>query len=146
MSTARSRGNNLVSAFLLVEDVEKELGFVQAVFDAEIRGQQRTPEGGTWQGEARIGGAIVLVRRASKEQPAATCMLHVWVDDVDASYRTALTQGAKSVSEPQDRAYGNREAAIRDPQGNTWWMARQIHRLSSREVERKLAAQRRERM
>ena len=146
MKAAASRGNNLVSAFLLVDDVEKELAFVRAVFGAEVVSQQQASQAGTWQGEVRIGGAIVLVRRASKDQPRASCTLHVWVEDVDASYGAALAHGAESVSQPEDRPYGNREAAIKDPQGNTWWIARPIRKPSSREVERKLAAQRRERL
>jgi len=146
MKGATPKGYNSVSPYLVVDDVDKELEFIETVFAAEIREQQRNAEGKVSHGEARLGESIIMVRRASKELPAAAGSLHVWVEDVEATFRSALEHGAESVFAPQDRAYGNREAGIRDPQGNIWWIANAVRKLSSREIERKLAAQRRERL
>ena len=144
--SAPPKGRISVSAYLIVDDVEQELAFVKAVFDAEIGEQQRNADGRIWHGEARVGESTVMLGRASAELPASPCRLHVLVNDVDAVYRVALEHGADSVSEPKDQSHGMRDARITDPKGNTWWIARRIERLSNQEIARKLAAQRRERL
>lgn len=40
------------------------------------------------------------------------------VDDLDATYQRCLDLGATSVIEPVDRPWGDRLAAIKDPEGN----------------------------
>jgi uncharacterized glyoxalase superfamily protein PhnB len=42
----------------------------------------------------------------------------VRVDDLDATYRRCLELGATPVIEPVDRPWGDRLAAVRDPEGN----------------------------
>ena len=146
MSGSAPKGYSSVSPYLVVTDPEQELMFVKVVFAAEIREELRNDAGEIWHGEARIGKSLVMIGRASKEHAAFPSMLYVWVEDVDASYNTALKHGAQSVAEPANQFYGNREAGVRDPQGNTWWIAHEIEKLSNAEVERRLALQRRERL
>ena len=140
------KGYSSVSPYLVVAEPERELAFVKAVFAAEIKEELRNGAGEVWHGEARIGESLVMIGRASVEQAAFRSMLYVWVEDVDAAYDTALMQGAQSVAEPANQFYGNREAGVRDPQGNTWWIAHEVEKPSNAEVERRLAQQRRERL
>ena len=42
----------------------------------------------------------------------------VRVDDLDATYQQCLDLGADSVIEPVDRPWGDRLAAVKDPEGN----------------------------
>jgi catechol 2,3-dioxygenase-like lactoylglutathione lyase family enzyme len=44
-------------------------------------------------------------------------MLTVVVDDVDASYRRAMTAGATIVEPPRDLFYGQRRMLVKDPNG-----------------------------
>jgi uncharacterized glyoxalase superfamily protein PhnB len=48
--------------------------------------------------------------------------LHLYVPDVDATYKRALAAGAASVVEPRDQEYGDRTGGVLDPAGNTWWI------------------------
>ncbi len=43
--------------------------------------------------------------------------LYISVEDVDEFYQMLLTKGLKPSSEPKDWPWGNREFAIRDPDG-----------------------------
>jgi PhnB protein len=52
-------------------------------------------------------------------RPAA---LYLWVEDVDATYASAIAAGAASESEPEDKAYGHRNAGVVDRNGITWWI------------------------
>ena len=42
----------------------------------------------------------------------------VRVDDLDGTYEKCLSLGAKSVIEPVERPWGDRLAAVKDPEGN----------------------------
>jgi uncharacterized glyoxalase superfamily protein PhnB len=146
VKNAAPEGYSSVSPYLTVDSVEKELEFLQAVFGAESKQQLHNARGDIWHAEARIGDTIVMLERVRKDSPASQSMLYLWTDDVDAAYQRALKNEAVSVQEPGDQFYGNREAGIKDPQGNTWWIAREIQKLSNQEIERRLAEQRKQRL
>lgn len=146
MKSGAPQGHGNVSPYLIVDSVEKELEFLQAVFGAKTQKQLHNTRGDIWHAEALIGDTIVMLERARKDSPAGQSMLYIWTDDVDTAYKRALQNGAASVQEPQDQFYGNREAGIKDPYGNTWWIAHELEKLSNQEIERRLAEQRKERL
>jgi uncharacterized glyoxalase superfamily protein PhnB len=48
----------------------------------------------------------------------------VYVPDVDATYRRALDAGGVSVQEPKQKENDpDRRSGVKDPVGNTWWIA-----------------------
>lgn len=51
---------------------------------------------------------------------SATASVAVMVDDVDAHYRHAVSEGATAVHEPLDQSYGYREYSARDLEGHLW--------------------------
>ncbi len=79
-----------------------------------------------------------MIGRAQKAYPATRNSLYLWSRDVDAVYRDALKHGATPVEEPTDQFYGIREAGIRDPQGNVWWIGQEVEKLSHHEKEQRI--------
>jgi uncharacterized glyoxalase superfamily protein PhnB len=73
--------------------------------------------------ELRIGDSIVMISDSSERAKASSAMLHVYVPNVDAVYQKALKAGATSVMEPADMFYGDRSGGVKDPAGNTWYIA-----------------------
>jgi uncharacterized glyoxalase superfamily protein PhnB len=55
-----------------------------------------------------------------RESGAATCMLNVQVDDVDAHYERAIAEGAEITMEVSDAFFGERRYEATDPEGNRW--------------------------
>ncbi|MBE3561867.1 MAG: hypothetical protein IMW89_21990 [Ktedonobacteraceae bacterium] len=55
-----------------------------------------------------------------------TAMLHVYVEDVDATYQRAIKAGASSLMQPTVRSHGDRMAGVKDPFGNEWYIAMPI--------------------
>jgi PhnB protein len=52
--------------------------------------------------------------------------VYVYVADVDKAYAKAIELGAKSISAPEDKPYGERQAGFVDAGGNTWWVSRYL--------------------
>ena len=66
--------------------------------------------------------------------------LHVYVDDVDATVKTATTAGAKVLRPVEDKFYGDRSGTIEDPFGYHWHVATHTEDVAPDEMERRAAA------
>ena len=84
-----------------------------------------------------IGDSYVMMGRAQDEFPPLPCMLYIYVPDTDATFAQALTAGAKSMQEPQDMFYGDRNAIVADPTGNTWCIATHQETLTPEELAKR---------
>ncbi|MGH9441089.1 MAG: VOC family protein [Thermoanaerobaculia bacterium] len=72
----------------------------------------------------RIDDSIVMIGgNVRSDVPDAPAALHFYVPDADTVYERALEAGATSIKPPVDQPYGDREAGVKDPAGNTWWIA-----------------------
>jgi len=85
------------------------------------------PDGSIMHAEVLIDDTVVMVTDGGGDNPAFPIWLHVYVPDVDASYRRALNVGGLTVEEPKQREGDpDRRAGVKDPAGNTWWIATQV--------------------
>jgi PhnB protein len=67
--------------------------------------------------------------------------LHLYVPDVDRTYRDALAAGGKSLSEVKDQFYGERNGAVVDAWGNHWYIATHTEDLTTEELMSRGASQ-----
>ena len=67
-------------------------------------------------------------------------MLHLYVEDADATYRRALEAGATSVREPSNQFYGDRAGGVKDAAGNQWWIATRIEDVPPEELKKRAEA------
>ena len=86
----------------------------------------------------RIGDSMVEVGDAPAEPMAAA--LHICVADTDAAYRRAMEAGGTSLREPMTAFYGDRVAGVKDPCGNSWWLACHVEDVSPDEMVRRMKA------
>lgn len=120
-------GLSAVTPFLLVPDVPAAITFYARVFAAvEIR-RDPGPTGIVQHAVMRIDDVpIELGRHADTAHSDLNVLppvgIHLYVADVDAAYKRALAAGA-TAKPPTDMPYGDREAAVVDPFGITWWIA-----------------------
>ena len=119
-------GLSTVTPFLHVEGAAQYIGFLKRAFAAVEEGRHDSPEGRVMYARLRIGNAAIELGEA--EGPAASMPggFYLYVDDADAVYGQALAAGAKSLSPPTDRRYGDRVAAVEDTAGNHWLIARPV--------------------
>jgi PhnB protein len=112
-----------VQPYLHLHGAEKMIPFAQATFHAETLGVAKSPEGKILHATIRIEHATFEIDEAHGEFQPAPCYLHVYVPDADVSYADAVRAGATSVEAPATKPYGERSAAVKDPFGNTWFLA-----------------------
>jgi uncharacterized glyoxalase superfamily protein PhnB len=112
--------------YLVVSDASKLLDFLRDAFGAAEIMRVPRPGGGVQHAEVAIGDARVELADGTAEYPSRAGALHVYVPDADAVYARALAAGGESLYAPVDQPYGDREAGIRDPGGNAWFIATRL--------------------
>jgi PhnB protein len=121
-------GFRSITPYLIVEGADRFLEFMKQAFGAEQRLRVPKPDGTVMHAEVRIGDSPVELADANAEYPPRPTAIHLYVSDADAVYRRALAAGATSTQEPVDQPYGDREAGVKDPCGNYWYIA--THKLA----------------
>lgn len=134
------KGYHTVTPYLIVDDVDRQIEFLKAVFGAEQIEYATDKEGQPMHAEVRIGDSVVMMGQASGEHKPMPCMLYVYVDEVDATYEQALNAGGTSLQEPADQFYGDRSAGVKGPCGNSWWVATHVENVPPDEIQRRMEA------
>ncbi len=121
-------GHTSVSPYLLVSDVKHLLSFLTKVFDAQELSRWELPDGTLKHAEVRIDDSVIMMGERPASQAGMTGSVHVYVQDVDATFAKALAAEATAIVEPRDQPYGDRTAGIRDQEGNYWWIGTRLSR------------------
>ena len=97
--------------------------FVKIVFDARVTQAPAPDAAGNLHAEVEIGDSKLLIGKGYWTDESMKSAIWIYVPDADATYQRALSKGAISVREPADQTWGDRVCGIKDPSGNTWWIA-----------------------
>ena len=140
---SRPAGFHTVNPYLAVKGAAQLLDFLTKAFGAEEVGERfKGSDGAIMHAAVRIGDSMVEVSDApGQPMPAA---LHLYVEDTDAAYRRAMEAGGTSLREPMTTFYGDRSAGVKDPGGNSWWIACHVEDVSPEELVRRMNAQSKE--
>lgn len=122
----KPEGYNSASPYLIVSGAQRTIDFLKAVFDATELRRFEMPDGTIQHAEVRIEDSVIMMGDAGGEWRASEAHIHVYVRDVDATFARALAAGGVSVQEPQQRGDPDRRGGVKDPAGNTWWVATQV--------------------
>ena len=127
-----------ISPALFYDDAGTAIEWLEKAFGFTTRLKVEDGAGGIVHSELELGEGVVMVASArdSKRSPrsldgANTQSLFVYVDDVDAHFAQARAAGARILSEPSDRDYGEESWEDRiyealDCEGHGWWFGQRL--------------------
>jgi len=136
--TFRPCGYSNVIASLSIENATKGMEWYKQAFNAEIRSSHMDPTGNKlMHGEIKIGDSIVFVSDIFADWGGSLShsSFYLYVPDVDASYKQAISCGAKSKYEPKDQFWGDRTADITDPYGQRWTIATHLKEVTGAQLQ-----------
>jgi len=122
----KPQGYSSVTAYMMADGAQQVINFLIAAFDASEVRRYDNPDGSIMHAEVKIDDTVVMLADGGEGYPAFPIWLHVYVPDVDATYQRALDAGGVSVQEPVQKDDPDRRAGVKDPAGNTWWIATQV--------------------
>jgi uncharacterized glyoxalase superfamily protein PhnB len=133
-------GYHTVTPYLIVKGVPTLIDFLKQAFDAKEIERHSQPDGSVMHAEVKIGDSILMMGEAAGKWNPMPAGFYLYVTDTDAVYKRALQSGATSVMEPADQFYGDRNAGVKDPSGNQWWIATHKEDVSREELAKRAEA------
>src|SRR5947209_17715381 len=130
-------GYQTVIPYLIVPDPAATIEFLARTFGATERERMSDDSGAVRHAEVKIGDSVVRLGGARGDWPPMPCMNYVYVPDTDLAYARALEAGATSVMPPADQFYGDRNAGVKAPDGNLWWIATHVEDVPPDEMKRR---------
>ena len=122
----KPRDYTTVSPYLIVEGAEGTIAFLVEVLDGVELRRFPSPDGRILHAEVRIDDSIVMLADGNAQWPPIAANVHVYVPDVDATYRKALAAGATSLQEPVQKEDEDKRGGVRDAGGTSWWIATRV--------------------
>jgi uncharacterized glyoxalase superfamily protein PhnB len=120
-----------VTPHLVCDGAADAIEFYKKAFNAVEAGRMPGPGGKIMHAEMKIGDShIMLVDEfpdmggfGPKHFKGTPVTLHLYVEDVDATYAQAVKAGATAKMPPADMFWGDRYGQIVDPFGHSWSIA-----------------------
>ncbi|MFZ3245308.1 MAG: VOC family protein [Candidatus Acidiferrales bacterium] len=116
-------GFRTITPYILVGGAAKFIDFMKEAFGAEEKGRVAMPNGKIMHAEVKVGDSMIELSDGNEQYGPTPVALHYYVEDADATYARAIDAGAISTHAPVDQPYGDREAGVKDPFGNSWFIA-----------------------
>jgi uncharacterized glyoxalase superfamily protein PhnB len=116
-----------VSPYLITRGARATITFLVQAFGAEEIRAFPDETGRIRHSEVRLDDTVIMIADSVEpDWPAIECNVHVYVRDVDATYRKALEAGAVSVQAPVQKGDEDKRGGVKDAGGTTWWIATKV--------------------
>ena len=126
MTSYKPDGYTTVSPYLIVDGASATIEFLRNVFGAIELRRFPDPTGKIMHAEVRMDDTVVMIADGTTGWPPVPSHVHVYVPDVDATYKRALEAGATSVQEPVKKEDADKRGGVKDTGGTTWWIATKV--------------------
>lgn len=122
-----------LTPYIVVKDGPKAIAFYMNAFGAKVLERHDTEDHKIMHARLKIGDSLLMLSdefpephgcgMAAPTSGKAACVLHLYVDDVDAVFARALELGAKTIMPVDDMFWGDRYGQLEDPFGHRWSIA-----------------------
>ena len=141
-----SAKDQTLRAHMTVHDANEAIAFYAKAFGATEQFRLTEPSGRVGHAEIKIGDSIVMLSdewpeggHLSPQSLGGTAVsLHIYVDDVDSAFRTAIDAGGREERAVQDQFYGDRSGTLLDPYGHRWNLATHVEDVPEDELKRRM--------
>ena len=138
-------GYHAVTPYLICKDARAALAYYQKAFGAKELTRHEMPDGRIGHAEIQIGDSPIMLADEHPEVDAVSpqtlggtpVSLMVYVEDVDAVFKRAVSLGANEKRAVADQFYGDRLGVLTDPFGHVWNVATHVEDVPPEEMQRR---------
>jgi PhnB protein len=136
-----SRSTPSIYPRLAYQDERAALEFLTRAFGFRERREARMEHPTGMLAWLEVGDGVVMIGRAGEdlhglhspqESGQTTVMINVYVDNVDAHYQKAKSEGARIVMDLEDMFWGDRRYEALDPEGHRWHFGERLSHIRVR--------------
>ncbi len=129
MSHYKPETHNAISPYLIVNGAQQMVDFLNGVFDAEqlLTMYRDESEKVIMHTEVKIDDSVLMIADSTAEFAPNTTMLHVYVPNVDQTFRKAVEFGCRIIERPEIKeGENNKRGMFEDFAGNQWAIGTQV--------------------
>lgn len=130
-------GYHSVTPFIATDRPKELIDFLCSAFQGTVADMMKSDDSVIRHATVKIGDSLIMISNGLELYGPAPMVLHLYVENVDATYERALKHGAKSLQAPHDEFYGDRRSGVEDKWGNKWWLATHKENLSENELKKR---------
>jgi PhnB protein len=136
-----------LTPYLCVDGASAAIDFYSKVFGAKERMRLPGDDGKIGHAELQVGDSVIMLADeypdmgilGPKSIGGTPVTISLYVEDVDATFKSALDAGATARREPENQFYGDRAGQFEDPFGHRWSIATHVEDVPAEEMERRAA-------
>lgn len=143
-------GFHTVTPHLTVRDGMKLIEFYKQAFGAKEVRRSMAPDGKSlMHADLQIGDSRIFLNDEFPEMGALSPLannhthtpvqIHLYVEDVDSLYESAVNAGAKVVMPLADQFWGDRYGVVEDPSGHRWALASHTRDMTPEQLKQATA-------
>ena len=133
---------NTVTAHIICAGASDAIEFYKKAFNAVELARRPGENGKLMHAMIKIGDTNIMMADENPEWKAfgpkalggSSVTLHMYVPDVDASFKQAVDAGGTATMPPTDMFWGDRYGMVTDPFGHNWAIASHIRDMSIEEM------------
>jgi PhnB protein len=141
-------GYYTVTPYLTIRGAGEAIDWYKKAFGAEEVVRMPGPDGKLMHAEIKIGNSMVMLGEENLEWGAKSpqalggspISIHLYVPDVDASFKRAVEAGGTAQQPPTDMFWGDRFGKLADPYGHQWSLATHKEEVAPDEMNRRMEA------
>jgi uncharacterized glyoxalase superfamily protein PhnB len=134
-------GYHTVTPYLTVRGAPEVIEFLKQAFGAELMFESiKRPDGTIMHAEVKIGDSPLMIADESEMAKATPSSLYLYVPNVDGVFQHAVKAGGSTIMEPMDMFYGDRSGGVKDPSGNSWYIATHKEDVTPQELAKRADA------
>jgi PhnB protein len=126
MSQFKPAGYSTVSPYLIATDAAATIRFLERVLGGKLLRSFPDDRGRLMHAEVQIDDTVIMLADSAPEWPPIPAYAHVYVENVDMTYKRALAEGAVSVQVPEQKGDEDKRGGVKDAGGTTWWIATRV--------------------
>jgi PhnB protein len=124
----KPEGYNSVSPYLIVKGAQKMIDLLNKIFRVRELRRYNNPDGSIMHAELRVEDTVIMLADANEKFPPVNHLLHVYIQDVNNTFKKAIDAGCELVEAPaQKEGDPDRRGMFRDFAGNTWAVGTQVN-------------------
>lgn len=127
MKTYKPANYNSLSPYLIVDDAQKLVDLLKAIFGAKELRKYNRENGTIMHIELKLDDSILMISDSVENYPANKTMLHFYVPDVMKTYDLALENGCEAIEKPEIKeGDSDKRGSFYDRAGNYWSVSSQM--------------------
>jgi PhnB protein len=139
-------GYPLITPYLSVDGASDAIDFYGKVFGFTERMRMPSPGGRVGHAELVLGDSMIMLAdehpemgiRGPKSVGGTPVTISIYVEDVDATFEKALSEGATSLRDVENMFYGDRTGQFEDPFGHKWSVATHVEDVAPNEMAKRM--------